>query len=73
MLHLYAALAEKERPQISTRTKAALAAALNARGVATATGRQWEAATVFYVLKRIAAARMIAASRAAPARPAGPW
>jgi hypothetical protein len=24
-------------------------------------GRQWEAATVFYVLKRIAAARMISA------------
>ena len=39
------------------------------------TSRQWEAATVFYVLKRVAAARMIgseAASRAAPARPRRP-
>ena len=110
LLHLYAALAEKERALISQRTKAALAAAkargqalgnprlaearaivnadphsrgrhvrrhrragyreaqaagakslrqiaaaLNARGIATARGGKWEAATVANVLKRIAA------------------
>ena len=110
MLHLYAALAEKERAVISQRTKAALAAAkargqalgnprlaearatvnairtagadtfaativpviveagasrrqslrqiaaaLNGRGVATARGGRWEAATVANVLKRVAA------------------
>ena len=107
LLHLYAALAEKERTLISQRTKAALAAAkargqvlgnprlaenraaviasriagadafaatvapviaeiraagakslrqiaaaLNARGIATARGDRWEAATVANVLKR---------------------
>ena len=36
------------------RSRYALAAALNARGVATATGRQWEAATVRLVLLRLA-------------------
>jgi DNA invertase Pin-like site-specific DNA recombinase len=110
LLHLYAALAEKEREVISERTKAALAAAkargqvidnprladaravahaavkaeasaharavmpaireaqatvarslraiaavLNGRGVATARGGKWEAATVANVLKRVAA------------------
>ena len=110
LLHLYAALAEKERALISQRTKAALAAAkargqalgnprlaearatvnatrtagadafaatvapvigeaqaagakslrqiaasLNARGIATARGGKWEAATVANVLKRVAA------------------
>ncbi len=110
LLHLYAALAEKERAIISQRTKAALAAAkargqalgnpasprpappstptrtagadmfaatvapviaeaqaagakslrqiaaaLNGRGVATARGGKWEAATVANVLKRVAA------------------
>jgi DNA invertase Pin-like site-specific DNA recombinase len=110
LLHLYAALAEKERAVISQRTKAALAAAkargqalgnprlaearatvnairtawadtfaatvapviaeaqaagakslrqiaaaLNSRGVATARGGKWEAATVANVLKRVAA------------------
>jgi DNA invertase Pin-like site-specific DNA recombinase len=110
LLHLYAALAEKERAVISQRTKAALAAAkargqalgnprlsearaianaahkagadahtaivapaiaeaqaagakslrqiaaaLNARGVATARGGRWEAQTVANVLKRVAA------------------
>jgi DNA invertase Pin-like site-specific DNA recombinase len=109
LLHLYTALAEKERAVISQRTKAALAAAkargqalgnprlaearatvnairtatadtfaaivapaireaqaagakslrqiaatLNARGIATARGGKWEAATVANVLKRIA-------------------
>jgi DNA invertase Pin-like site-specific DNA recombinase len=109
LLHLYAALAEKERSLISSRTKAALAAAkvrgqvlgnprlaearatvnairtaradtfaaaiapaireaqaagakslrqiaaaLNARGIATARGGKWEAATVANALKRIA-------------------
>ena len=109
MLHLYAALAEKERALISQRTKAALAAAkargqalgnprlsdaravanarhkasadtfadtvapairvaqaagakslrqiaaaLNGRGIATARGGQWEAATVANVLRRVA-------------------
>jgi DNA invertase Pin-like site-specific DNA recombinase len=110
LLHLYAALAEKERAVISQRTKAALAAAkargqalgnprlaearagvnairtagadafaatvapviaeaqaagakslrqiaaaLNGRGVATARGGKWEAATVANILKRVAA------------------
>jgi DNA invertase Pin-like site-specific DNA recombinase len=110
MLHLFAALAEKERAVISQRTKAALAAAkargqvlgnprladaraavnaskkagadtfaatvapiireakgagakslrqiaaaLNGRGIATARGGRWEAATVANVLKRVAA------------------
>ncbi len=109
LLHLYAALAEKERAVISQRTKAALAAAkargqalgnprlsearaianatrtagadafaatvapaireaqaagakslrqiaaaLNARGIATARGGKWEAATVRNVLRRVA-------------------
>ena len=109
LLHLYAALAEKERSLISTRTKAALAAAkargqtlggpnlkearviarqrikaaadahavavmpmireaqaagaktlrgiaaaLNGRGIATARGGKWEAATVRNVLRRLA-------------------
>jgi len=110
LLHLYAALAEKERAVISQRTKAALAAAkargqalgnprlataratvnatrmagadtfaatvapviaearaagakslrqiaaaLNGRGVATARGGKWEAATVANILRRVAA------------------
>lgn len=110
LLHLYAALAEKERAVISQRTKAALAAAkargqvlgnprlaearapvnatrtaradtfaatvapiiaeaqaagakslrqiaaaLNGRGIATARGGKWEAATVTNILKRVAA------------------
>ena len=110
LLHLYAALAEKERALISQRTKAALAAAkargqalgnprlataratvnatrmagadtfaatvapviaearaagakslrqiaaaLNGRGVATARGGKWEAATVANILRRVAA------------------
>ena len=108
LLHLYAALAEKERAMISERTKAALAAAkargqssailgwprlapspmrarrprptrtptpscrqsakprprarsrspdrgrLNGRGIATARGGKWEAATVANILKRVA-------------------
>jgi DNA invertase Pin-like site-specific DNA recombinase len=65
LLHLYAALAEKERAVISQRTKAALAAAkagakslreiaaaLNGRAVATARGGKWEAATVRNILRR---------------------
>ena len=107
-MHLFAALAEKERAMISARTKAALSAArargvrlgnprfaearakapaakregadafaasveqvireaqragattlraiagaLNARGVSTATGKRWEAATVANVLRRL--------------------
>jgi hypothetical protein len=37
-------------------TLPAVAAALNERGVSTATGRRkWEAATVFYLLKRLSA------------------
>ena len=110
LLHLYAALAEKERGVISQRTRAALAAAkargqalgnprlaearaianaahkaeadahsaivapaireaqaagakslrqiaaaLNARGIATARGGKWEATTVANILKRVAA------------------
>ena len=68
LFHLYTALAEKERAKISGRTKAALAAqrpvdrfsatiVLNLRGVATARGVKWEAATVANVLKRVAARR----------------
>jgi DNA invertase Pin-like site-specific DNA recombinase len=100
MLHIYAAIAEKERQDIADRTKAALAAAkrrgvrlgsatiaarnaalakdranelrgvlaelhgqssraiashLNARGIASATGKPWQSQTVLRVLDRIAA------------------
>jgi DNA invertase Pin-like site-specific DNA recombinase len=126
LLHLYAALAEKERAVISQRTKAALAAAkargqalgnprlaearatvnairtaradtfaaavapaireaqaagakslrqiaaaLNARGIATARGGKWEAATVANVLKRIAASAMEPTKLKNPFRPRG--
>ena len=51
-MHLFAALAEKERALISTRTRQALSAAnaLNARSIATARGGQWYAQSVANVL-----------------------
>ena len=66
MIHLYAAFAEQERRVISERTKAALAAkkaqgvtsyngiaaALNVRGVRTARGGTWQAATVRKIILR---------------------
>jgi DNA invertase Pin-like site-specific DNA recombinase len=68
MLHLYAALAEKERRLISERTKAALAAdairrtgattleaitrALNDRGIRPARGTRWYASSVANLLSR---------------------
>jgi len=67
VLHLFAALAEKERALISTPTRPIIreaqkagattlreiANALNARGVATARGRQWHAKSVSNILERI--------------------
>ena len=56
VLHLYAALAEKERVLIGQRTKAVFAAvkakALNARGVRIARDREWDATSVARVLAR---------------------
>ena len=55
MLHLYAALAEKERRLIAERTRAALAARkaqLNARGIPTARGGRWHVSTVRNALRR---------------------
>ena len=45
ILHLFAALAEKERAMIATRTQDVLQRA-KARGVATARGGRWQAMTV---------------------------
>jgi DNA invertase Pin-like site-specific DNA recombinase len=58
ILHLFAALAEKERALIreikraGARTLREIAEALNARGVQTARGGQWYATTVSNVLAR---------------------
>lgn len=42
-----------ELPHVEVETLRAIAGALNARGVSTATGKGWEAATVANVLRRL--------------------
>jgi DNA invertase Pin-like site-specific DNA recombinase len=55
MLHIYAALAQKERALISERTKAALAIAaeLTSRAIVSPRGGAWNAMTVMRMMKRL--------------------